>query len=207
MNRYYIFGMLLLIFIAGCIQTTAPPTEEKPPTTITPPIKECRTLPTEEPYIEEECINVTYVEEECILKELEYTVSPVTKIDLCTSGTCTGKPISECFYSCTSAMTRCQMNITNKDEKHSGTWVVGANFGYMSASFVKNPQTAEIPPGGTHTFDFEQMYNMGELPTIASCTLTVLYPAIVRDCVQVEKTRVDCKNVSKVRIVQREVCD
>ena len=164
-------------------------------------------VPVEQPYTEEECVDVAYTEEECNMKELEYAASPVVKLDLCVSGSCTGRNISECFYSCNSAMTRCRMNITNKDEKYPGIWMVGASFGYMEASFVKNPQTAEIPPGETFTFDFEQMYDMGQLPTIASCTLTVLYPAVVRDCVQVERTRTDCLNVSKVRIVQQQVCD
>lgn len=205
MNRIYIPTVLMIILIAGCIQL--PPAQPSPEVE-EPAAPECRVVYVEEPYVEEECRDVIYSEEECTMKELEYTAGQIVKTDLCTAdGGCVGKSIYDCLYQCERAMKRCQMNITNNDEELEGTWTVGATFSYDGASFVKNPQSVEILPGKTHTFDFEQIYQLGDPPTGATCTVTVIYPAIVKDCVFVEKTRFDCENVSKTRIVQQEICD
>ncbi len=206
MNRYYIITVLLMVITAGCV--TPPITETAPKDEYRPTVPECRLVYQEEPYIEEVCANVSYTEEECDMKELDYTVGQIIKTDLCIQdGECVGKNLYDCFGRCSAAMKRCRMNITNNDEKHGGVWVVGATFGYEGAAFVKNPQDKEIMPGETHIFDFEQMYDLGTPPTVATCTVTVLYPAVVRDCVDVTKTRVDCINVTKTRVTQVEVCD
>lgn len=211
MNKYLvIIGMMMLILIAGC--TTQNPDTNNGGTTqnpiTNPPSSECRTVPTEQPYVEEECTDITYTEEECQMKELNYTAGNMKVTDLCIEdGACVGKSVYTCLYDCQRSMKRCEMNITNNDETYAGTWVVGATYAYAAAAFVKNPQTVTIDPKETYTFDFEQMYDIGQPPTIAVCSLTVLYPAIVRECVQVEKTRTDCMNVTKARIVQQEVCD
>ena len=207
MNRYSILAALMLIFIAGCLQPGVP-IEENEETNGVTPTPECRIVYVEEPYTEEVCQEVGYIEEECEMKELEYTSGRIMKTDLCSAdGDCVGKNLYECFYTCTAAMKRCRMNITNNDPKLAGTWVVGATFSYDGAAFVKNPEQAMIEPNETYTFDFEQIYALGSPPVMATCTITVIYPAVGRDCVQVEKTRIECQDVEKTRIIQEEVCD
>jgi len=210
MNRY-LAGILMLILISGCLEL--PSTTEQPENGVGPisASTQCRMVYVEEPYEEEECREVAYTEEQCARRELSYSVTPIVKTDICTqNGDCVGKALLEnidCLYTCTQAMKRCQMNITNNDPQYDGVWVVGATFSYKDAAFVKNPLSVEIPDGESFTFSFEQIYSLGTPPTFASCSLSVLYPAIVRECIQVEKARIDCMNVTKVRIVQQEVCD
>ncbi len=212
MNRYLIgLSAIILILIAGCIEAPEVPGLNGDGTGPTGPtgVKECRTVYVEEPYTEEVCNEVTYSEPECIEKELDYTAGTIQKTDLCVAdGECTGKSlyVDQCLYFCSGAMKRCQMDITNNDEKLAGTWVLGATFAYSGASFVKNPQTATIEPGATHTFDFEQMYQLDSL-NIATCSLYVLHPVTAKDCVNVERKRTDCTNVTKTRIVSQEICD
>ncbi len=208
MNRYYLLSAMMLIFIAGCVEIP-PPVMEPGPSGEGPEAPECRIAYVEEPFEEEVCAEVIYNVEECDMKELEYTASQIAKTDLCIAdGPCVGKTLyGNCLYACTRAMKRCQMNITNNDERLSGTWVVGATFTFNGAAFVKNPQSVLIPPGETHVFDFEQMYQLGDPVTVATCSVTVLYPAITRDCVLVERTRTECENITKTRIIQEEICD
>lgn len=213
MNRYIIgLSAIMLILIAGCIQTPSgmPGQDGSTGDTNGDGKVECRTVYVEEPYVEEVCAEVTYSEPECVEKELNYTAGPITKTNLCVAdGECTGKDIfgEGCLYQCSGAMQRCRMNITNEDPKLAGIWVVGATYSYGGASFVKNPQSVEIEPGETHSFDFEQMYQLGSPPALASCSLYVVHPVVVKDCIEVQKTKIDCENVTKTRIVQEEVCD
>ena len=212
MNRYLIgLSAIMLILIAGCIQTPEVGVVNGAQTTGsgTSSIPECKTAYVEEPYTVEECKNVTYTEPVCKEKELEYTAGPIVKTDLCTADSdCTGKTlIGECIYQCSGAMKRCRMNITNNDPQLTGTWVLGATFSYSDASFVKNPQTITIKPGQTATFDFEQLYQLDQKYNIASCTVYVLHPTVVDECINVVKTEMLCENVTKTRIVQEEVCD
>jgi hypothetical protein len=205
MKDYALTTMFMLI-LAGCIAGPGPiPSPEESPQE--EPVVSCRTVIVEEPYIEEVCEQVSYTEEECEMKELNYTSSQITMTDLCVDdGDCVGKDVSECIRTCTRAMKRCQMEITNEDA-YEGTWVVGATFHYNGASFVKNPESKDILPGKSHIFDFQQIYTLGDPPTTATCTVSVLYPAITKVCVDVEKTRIDCTNVTKMRAVETEVCN
>jgi len=208
MNRYYILGTLLMFILAGCI---TPPAYQAPAQQDSRPSDggavECRMVITEEPYVEEVCNQVSFTEQECDMKELNYTSGQIAVTDLCVDdGACVGKQLTECISTCKRAMKRCRLNITNID-KYSGTWVVGAAFGYNGASFVKNPQSQEIDPGKSHIFDFQQIYTLGSPPSSATCSVTVIYPAITKVCVDVEKTRIDCSNVTRLRAVETEVCD
>lgn len=197
----------VLIF-AGCIDMNGamePWTPEE-----VEPVEKCRTVTEEIPYVEEECNDITYSEEECEFRALEYTSGDMVIVDLCIEGQpeCIGADLGGCINKCTRAMKRCRMDITNNDEDYEGTWTFGATFSYDGASFIKNPQSAEIAPGKTHTFDFTQIYDVGsQNPTMATCTLTVVYEAIVKDCRMVTREAVECKNVTKTRIVEREICE
>ncbi len=203
--KYYILAATIMIIIAGCV-TPAPETGT-PTNGGNGGTPFCRTVITEEPYTEEICQEITYTEEECEMKELTYTSGQITMVDLCVEdGECVGKEISACPLTCERAMKRCRMNITNED-KYDGTWTVGATFAYDGASFVKNPESELIDAGKTYTFDFQQIYSLGSPPTTATCSITVLYPAVVKVCVDVEKTRIDCSNITRMRAVETEVCN
>ncbi len=204
--KYYILGAMFMLILAGCIGGT-PEVPTDGDTDTDDDVIECHIVLTEEPYTEEVCEEVTYMEEECEMRELTYTSSQIMITDLCADdGDCVGKDVFECLYTCTGAMKRCQINITNTDE-YEGTWVVGATFGYNGAAFIKNPESKKILPGETYTFDFQQLYTLGDPPSTATCTVTVLYPAIKNVCINVEKTRIDCTNVTKMRVVETEVCN
>lgn len=207
MNRYYILGTLFMLILAGCV---TPPTYQPPVTDGRPDdgeVSECKTVITEEPYTEEVCSQITYTEEECEMKELNYTSTTIAMTDLCVEdGPCVGKDLFECIRTCKRAMKRCKMNITNTD-KYEGTWVAGATFGYNGAAFVKNPISAIIDPGKTYTFDFYQIYTLGDPPSTATCSVTVLYPAITKVCLNIEKTGTRCENVTRMRAIETEVCD
>lgn len=204
--KYYILAATFMFIIAGCV-TTTPESETLANVGTQGDVPFCRTVITEEPYTEEVCQQISYTEEECEMKELTYTSGQIAMTDLCVEdGECVGKDITACPLTCERAMKRCRMNITNEDA-YEGTWIVGATFGYNGAAFVKNPESEAIEPGETYTFDFQQIYSMGSPPSTATCSVTVLYPAIAKICVNIEKTRTDCSNITRMRAVETEVCN
>lgn len=200
--------IIAALFFAGCVGVAEP--EGELPDEGIPPIVSCRTTTEEVPYVEEECDDVTYSQEECEMRALNYTAGSVRVTDLCIEGQpeCVGANLGGCINKCTRAMKRCRMNITNNDKDYDGTWTVGATYSYDGASFIKNPESADISPGKTYTFDFTQIYDVGsQNPTMATCTLTLIYEAIVKDCRMVTRKAVECKNVTKTRIIEREICE
>ncbi|MEM3075340.1 MAG: hypothetical protein QW590_00775 [Candidatus Bilamarchaeaceae archaeon] len=195
----------LCLLLLGCITLggVEKPIETQPETIP----QQCRVVTEQIPYLEEVCREEMHGREECEYKELSFVVSQVEEIDLCMEGdSCSGKPLGECISRCTKAMKRCKMNITNLDTRHSGVWSVGATFTQGKNSFIKNPESAEILPGRTHTFDFTQIYSLGIPSTSATCSLYVLTNASVRDCKTVSRPVTVCENVTKVREEQRVVC-
>jgi len=197
----------LLIF-AGCVDLGEP--MDNWTADDVEPVVSCRTVTEEVPYVEEECEDVTYSEEECEMRALEYTSGDLEITDLCIDGQpeCVGANLGACINKCSRAMKRCKMDITNDDEDYDGTWTVGATFSYNGASFIKNPESADIGPGKTYTFDFTQIYDVGsENPKMATCTLTMIYEAVVKDCRMVTRKATECQNVTKTRIVEREICE
>ena len=208
MKKTIIMLIAAVLISAGCIdmgEVVEPLAPEEPGEIVT-----CRTVAEEIPYVEEECEDVTYSEEECDMRALEYTSGDLVVVDLCIEGQpeCVGANLGGCINKCTRAMKRCRMDITNNDEEYEGIWTLGATFSYDGASFIKNPESAEIRPGSTHTFDFTQIYDVGsQTPTMATCTLTMIYEAIVKDCRMVTRKAIECKNVTKTKVVEREVCE
>ncbi len=169
--------------------------------------KTCRMVVDEIPGTVEECTDVSFTESVCGIRKLEYSVANVPKVDLCISnGPCFGRALIEC-QDCVKAMSRCILRITNDEKQKSGAWSVGANYTLGNAGFVKDPITHTIAPGATADFDFDQIYTTGYPVKEASCVLFVVSEPTIEECVDETRTRQDCRNVSKIQQVQREVCE
>lgn len=208
MKKIFITAVILSFLLFGCMglgEESAVPNESEEPAGV-----QCRNETIVTPYVEEVCNDVEYQEEECEYIVLNYTVSDVISVDLCTKdGDCVGKSIydEECVGKCSQAMKRCIMNITNEDDNKAGMWKVGATFTHGDASFRKNPETALILPGETYAFDFSQIYSMGDPPTSATCGINVIEPPTVQNCIMVTKMTTVCTNVTKYITQTTEICE
>jgi hypothetical protein len=198
-------SIILLLFF-GCLDggVTTPP--EQPPEQPSTPV--CRMVSITEPYTEVECWNVTYTEQVCERKALEYFQSKTNKVDLCTSDSdCVGKELVNCPNTCAKAMKRCRMNITNLNTKKSGTWTVGATFSRDSIGFEKEPISKKIEPEQTFTFDFTQLYDLGQGGSSLECELLVLDTPVVEFCHDEARTFEECEEVTRYKTIEREVCE
>src|SRR4030042_6529046 len=103
MLRFVLISVLFAaLFMSGCVS----PPEGLPSLPILPEEKVCRTITEEVPVMEAQCGDVSYTETICEIRDLEYTVTELPKVDLCISdGGCNGKPLGDC-QGCTQAMTR-----------------------------------------------------------------------------------------------------
>lgn len=207
-NLGIILGLSIFIMLFGCVQGGA---QSQPQPLVTTPeqpvLPGCHVVTMSEPYTETMCWNVTYTQEVCDREALEYTVSRVRTIDLCTGdGACTGKPVADCPYTCNNAMKRCQMDITNLNTEKSGMWVVGANFTIPNMGFEKEPQRLLISPGQTVTFDFTQLYTLGLKGTSVECSLYVMDAPVADFCHQESMTETECDEVTVYRTIEKEVC-
>jgi hypothetical protein len=203
MLKYLILLTALMVLVAGCTLPVGTqeqkPADEKNQT--------CTTVSQLVPSTEEKCSNITYTEPVCQRRKLNYTTNALDQIDLCSSdGACTGKPINEC-YTCTKALTRCQLVIKNLDGKRQGTWTAGANFTLKSGGFVKDPVTISIGPNESEIFDFQQIYVPDSLRYPAICKVYVLDVPTVEDCHEETRTRRVCSNVTEYKSVDKKVCN
>jgi hypothetical protein len=197
------FAMFVALLIAGCAEPLPIITPEEEPE----PEVTCRTITEQIPTTEEVCEDVDYTEEVCEKKKLEYTVTDVPKLDLCIQdGDCVGEPLKDC-PSCSKAMTRCRMTITNDDPEKTGFWTVGANYSFDGAGFIKDPIIASIGPGESFTFDFNQMYNPNYPVTSTTCKLAVVDEPVAEICHDETRTESVCQDVQVNETVQREVCE
>lgn len=204
LRTFILFGILVML-AAGCLGPVQTPPAETPDQGQEPSVT-CTTVTDSIPYTDEECSDVTVSEPVCQRRELNYSTTQLAPVHLCSSdGACTGKPLNECF-SCTKAMSRCRLVLTNLDADKPGTWKAGANFSIGSASFIKEIQTAVIKPGENHTFDFYQIYTPEQFRRPASCAVFVLEVPEIDDCRDVIRTAQECKNVTKFQLVDRQVC-
>lgn len=197
--------MLAVLLIFGCISTPSAPAPTTP--TTTPPVQNCSTVVSQVPIITQQCNNVSITTPNCGERNLPYTATTVPKLDLCTGdGSCVGQPLQNCTV-CSSAMTRCDLVITNNDLKESGTWIVGANFTLgNSGTITQNPVTENIGPNETYDFDFRLLYQLHNPVTTATCAVYVISPAQVNDCQQITSTQIQCQNVTGYQNVSQQVC-
>ena len=201
--RYIILIMTMLLAF-GCIEI---PVSQGPGPEEQAPEKVCRTVHEEVPTEMEECGEVSYTEEVCEKRTLNYSINKPPIIHLCQiDGDCGGKPLSEC-RTCAKAMTRCSIELTNEEENKAGTWSVSANFYVDDAIFKRDPVTKTVEPGETVQFDFQHFYVPGDPIDSATCQLDVVKEAVIDDCYDVTRTRTECSNVTKITIVQKEVCE
>ncbi len=197
--------ILLMSFLAfGCLGSDSgipiiePPQQE--------PV--CHTVTEMVPVVIEECGEVAYTEEVCERRELEYNTSMASISHICSLSDegCGGTNLSNCS-SCSKAVTRCTLEITNLDKRKSGEWTVGATFVSGKATFSREPITKTIDPEESQFFDFQQFYDPGAPINSATCKLVVTDVPVVEDCQDVTKTRNDCSNVTKMVEVSKEVCN
>lgn len=204
MRIIFVLGILAFLMIAGC--TTTP--QSKPPDQ-NPPVEEnetCRTVTEQVPVVKEECGEVAYTEQVCDIRKLNYTQKSLPKVDLCISdGACLGKPLVEC-PNCVKAMTRCVLQITNRETEKSGTWSVSANYTMGNFGFQKDPISHTLGPNETADFDFNQIYTLAFPVSSANCHLVILSEPTIEDCVGQTRTTTECRNVTKTETVSREVC-
>jgi hypothetical protein len=192
------------MFIAGCV---TPPNGGLPKPPVTPPVQECSTVIDQVPYEELVCGDVSFTEQVCTLRPLEYSLSSPPKVDLCISDSgCNGLPLGDC-QGCTQAMTRCILKIKNEETQKSGTWSVGANYTLGNSGFLKDPITHVIAPGETVAFDFNQIYSPSYPINSASCSLFVSSKPWIEDCHEETRSREECRNMTKTKPVEREVCE
>ncbi len=205
LTKAIVLGIIALLLAAGCIQVPSggTPSQQPPPA----PTQTCRNVTTVTPVITEQCGNVSYTIPVCTLRKLNYSTSLRAKVDLCISdGPCNGQPLGQC-EGCTSAMSRCVMDIKNNEPLQSGTWTVGANYTLGTAGFIKDPITATIDPNSSFAFDFHQIYNPGSPINSADCLLQVIKEPTIEDCHQETRTRVDCANVTSNSTTTTQVCE
>jgi hypothetical protein len=158
------------------------------------------------PVTTEECGPVSYTEPVCGNRKLNYSMTLSPKVDLCISDSgCTGDQLGDC-QGCTKAMTRCVLTIKNLEPQKTGTWIVGANFTLTNAAFLKDRMTKEIRPNESFAFDYNQIYNPGQPISSAACSVFVVQEPYSEDCHDETRTRNECKNVTHMESVQKEVC-
>lgn len=192
--------------MAGCIEPPIiPPLENETP--VEPPVVTCTTFTEEVPATEEVCENFSYTDEICGKKQLEYSAILLPKTHLCIQdGPCVGQPLASC-PTCSKAMSRCILVVTNEDEEYSGTWTVSATFSVDQSGFIKEPITKTIAPNESFNFDFYQIYVVGSPIQAASCDLPVTSAPIVDDCHQETRIETECTNVTTTKLVEVEVCE
>ncbi len=161
----------------------------------------------EVPETKEQCSDVSFTEPSCGVRLLNYSITRLPKVDLCISdGECLGKPLGDC-QNCVKAMTRCVMRVQSLEPQKTGTWSVGANFSFVNYGFEKEPITRTIGPNQSADFDFNQIYTVNYPVNSAVCNLAVISEPLIEECVQVSRTRTDCRNVTTTKSVPREVCE
>ena len=203
LEKFVILFALGLFF--GCISFMEDAAPIQPNIT-----KTCRTIIVQEPYLAEDCQNVSKMEEVCKVRELNYSMSEINKTWLCSEkNLCVNYFIDgSCIqYYCSKGMTRCYMNITNTDSQKSGDWAVSANFTIDGATFGKNPIKKTLLPGESAVFNFEQFYLMDLNQNKATCELYVSTPAKIRDCDFITKITELCQNTTKYKDVEKQVCE
>jgi hypothetical protein len=187
----------------GCIESI-PLIEE--PEEETPQVV-CKNVTEKVPAEFEECQDVAYTEQVCDRRELNYTISLAPIVHFCQiDGDCGGQPLSTCT-GCVKAMTRCTMTIHNTEEKKSGSWSVGANFTVTGSVFSREPVTKTIEPGEGAAFDFQHFYSPGTPINSASCELFIKDKALIDECHEETRSKVECSNVTKMVSIQKEVCE
>ena len=204
-------ALLLILATAslfGCITPLGPsgPLQPQEGANVTP---SCKTVVSQEPYSESVCQNVSRMEEVCANRELDYSLSDITVINLCLeSSLCTARySDGTCVsYLCSKGMMRCMANLTNLDKQKAGTWSVGSTFAFKGAVFDKNPQTKTLLPKETGVFDFSHFYDMDLNQPKPVCRIFVASPAKLQDCNFITRIEEECQNVTKYRTVEKEVC-
>jgi hypothetical protein len=199
-----ILSILAMLFVAGCV---SPPSILQPQNATPAAEKTCHTVSEQQPYGEVECKDVSVTNQVCGLRALPYDMHNLSILHLCVDdGGCVGLPLGDC-QSCTRAMTRCGLLITNDDNKSSGVWVVGANFTVTGGGFIVNPISKTLGPGESYEFDFQQMYTPGNPISSASCAVYLMSAPKVDDCHDETRTSQECLNVTKYKTVERQVCE
>lgn len=199
-------AIVVILFLAGCTSPPppTPPSQQPQPAS---PAKTCRTVIDQIPHTETKCGEFSFSEPVCGLRKLNYSMTLLPKVDLCTiDGPCAGEELSECQH-CGKAMTRCVMVIKNEETVQSGTWVVGANYTLGNAMFLKDPISILIAPGESAAFDFNQIYDLGQPINSASCELFITKEPTVQDCITQQKSKYECRNVTEIQNVSRQVCE
>jgi hypothetical protein len=192
--------VLAILLAAGCTGISVPSQEQAPAAA------SCRNVTEQKPVVSEQCSQVQSTEQVCGLRKLPYTVASPPKLDICIiDGDCVGKPLSQC-PGCTTAMTRCTLIIKNDDPQKSGTWKVGANFTLLKSGFNKDPISITIRPNETAAFDFQQIYGPGDPVNSATCNISISEEAVVEDCHQETRPKTECRNVTTMTTVSRQVC-
>lgn len=206
MRTIMLLGLFVLLS-AGCLGPTEAQPEETPaPGPVPEPSVTCTTVSELVPFEEEQCSNLTVFEPVCERKELNFSTIKLEPVHLCSSdGACTGKPLNECF-TCSKAMTRCRLVVTNLDEDKPGVWKAGANFSIGNAGFIKESVSSMIGPGENYTFDFFQIYTPENLRIPASCEVFIIDIPEVEVCKDVIHTQEECLNVTKYKTVDKQVC-
>ncbi|MBI5046574.1 hypothetical protein HZC07_02480, partial [Candidatus Micrarchaeota archaeon] len=195
MRYLVILGIFTLLFL-GCTGTS-------PSTNVSSDHTNCRLVDQSTPVTKQECSDLSTTEPICSFRKVNYTSSLAPRIDLCASDACTGNPLGSC-PNCSWAMSRCKMNVTNTDSK-SATWTVAANFSLGKYGVIKQPISQTIDPNQSYIFDFYLMYSPGTPINSASCNLAVVSDPTVQDCIQQTRKTTECKNVTTMVIVQKQV--
>jgi hypothetical protein len=194
-----------MLVVSGCI--SPPAGQQGNPQPNQTANKTCRTVIDEVPDTKEQCGDITFSEPVCNMRNLNYSVTRPPKVDLCISdGVCLGKPLGDC-QGCAKAMTRCILQVHNTESQKTGSWTVGANFSIGNFGFNKDPITRTIGPNQTADFDFNQIYTPDYPINSASCSLAVISEPTIEDCIQVTRTKTECRNVTSTTKIQREVCE
>jgi hypothetical protein len=99
------------------------------------------------------------------------------------------------------------MVIKNEEQVQSGIWIVGANYTLGNAMFIKDPISITIDANESAAFDFNQIYDLGQPTNSASCEVFIMKDPTVQDCIQQQKTKYECQNVTQIREESRQVCE
>lgn len=205
---HIVLGLSLFLVLFGCLTPEATPPPPGVPTPQSPSLPGCKMVTITEPYQVTECWNLTFTEEVCDRKALEYAVSAVHTLDLCTQDSdCVGKQLVECPRTCEGAMKRCRMNVTNLDDANAGVWVAQANFTIDNLGFEKEPTSAFILPGETFTFDYTQLYKLGLYGSSMECTMGLVSTPVAEVCHLEGRETTQCDEVTRYKTVEREVCE
>jgi hypothetical protein len=196
--------LIAMLVIAGCV---TPPIVGTQPGANASAEKKCHTVSEQQPYLEESCNDVSVTKPVCGTRALPYDMKNISILHLCVDDhNCVGNPLGDCQV-CTRAMTRCGTIITNKDNKSSGTWVMGANFTVTGGGFIRDPVSKTLGPGESYEFDFQQMYTPGNPISSASCNVYLVSAPKVDDCHDETRVTKECQNVTKYKTVERQVCE